>query len=82
MVSNLARFLRLLRISKYEILYDMALKLNMKSSDLSKIENGYQNPPKDFADKIIKLYNLDEEQQLLLKFSISELYSINNKGED
>ena len=45
MAIKLGKFFRKLRIENGEVLYDMAMKLEVSSSFLSRVENGKKRPP-------------------------------------
>ena len=70
MLTSLGKELRILRISKGELLKDMACKLSITPAYLSSIENGKRVPSKDIVDKIIKLYRLgdDDSESLVNAF--------------
>ena len=53
MLTALGKELRILRISRGELLKDMACKLSITPAYLSSIENGKRVPSKDMVDKII-----------------------------
>ena len=59
-VTNLGKKRRKIRIDNDEISSDMARKLEISVSYLSSIENGKRNIPKDFAEKLFKVYQLSE----------------------
>lgn len=62
MVNNFGKFCRKLRIDKGELLADMAKELGVSSAFLSKVENGGKKPPREWREKIIALYQLDNEK--------------------
>lgn len=62
MVNSFGKFCRKLRIDEGQLLADMARELGVSSAFLSKVENGGKKPPKDWRDKIIRLYKLDERR--------------------
>ena len=72
MVNNFGKFCRKLRIDRGELLFDMAKKLGVSSAFLSKVENGNKKPPKEWEDKIIDLYKLDQNKIVELKQFIFE----------
>lgn len=62
-VTELGKFLRILRINTGETAQEMSAKLKMSPSYLSTIENGKRNvPPKMEAD-VIASYTLTESQK-------------------
>lgn len=62
MVNNFGKFCRRLRIDRGEILADMAKKLGVSSAFLSKVETGGKKPPKEWKDKIVALYDLNNQK--------------------
>ena len=64
MLTALGKELRILRISRGELLKDMACKLSITPAYLSSIENGKRVPSKDMVDKIIELYRRSEERRV------------------
>lgn len=58
MAIKLGKFFRKLRIENGEVLYDMAMKLEVSSSFLSRVENGKKRPPMKWKDIIINEYSL------------------------
>ncbi len=60
MVNNFGKFCRKLRIDNSELLADMANRLEVSSAFLSKVENGNKKPPKEWRNKLISFYDLDE----------------------
>lgn len=62
MTTNFGKFCRRLRINSGELLYDMAGKLGVSSAFLSKVENGKKKPPVEWRDKIIMLYQLNNNE--------------------
>lgn len=60
MVTNFGKFCRKLRIDNNELLFDMAQKLQVSSTFLSKVENGKKKPPEEWKNKLINLYNIDD----------------------
>lgn len=58
MISELGIFNRKLRLEKGELLYDMAQKLGVSPSFLSRVENGKKKPPIQWKDLMIKKYNI------------------------
>ncbi len=59
MATKLGKFWRKLRIENGEVLYDMAVKLGVSSSFLSRVENGKKKPPIQWKDVIINEYSLE-----------------------
>ena len=62
LLTKLGRFLRKIRIDRGELMLDMAEKLGVTPAFLSAVENGKRKPPKEWEEKIIGLYDLNEEQ--------------------
>ena len=71
-VTNLGKKLRKIRIDNDEISSDMARKLEISVSYLSAIENGKRNIPKNFAEKLFKIYQLsdNDKEKILQAISI------------
>jgi DNA-binding helix-turn-helix protein len=62
-VTDLGKKLRKIRIDNDEISFDMAKKLDISVSYLSAIENGKRKIPKDFAEKLFKIYQLSDHMK-------------------
>ena len=62
MCTMLGDFTRRLRVENDELMSDMAEKLKVTVSFLSKVENGKSKPPKQWKQKISKAYTLNEQQ--------------------
>jgi len=58
MLTGLGETLRAIRQKHFELLLDMAQRLEVSSAFLSSIEHGKKKPPADFFDKIKNLYEL------------------------
>ena len=67
MLTRFGKFCRKLRIDRGEILYDMAGKLGVSSAFLSRVENGKKRPPEGWEEKLISIYNLQENEQKELR---------------
>lgn len=61
-MNSFGIFVRKLRLDRGEFLFDMARKLGVSSAFLSAVETGKKSVPKDFKEKIIKLYKLDNQK--------------------
>ncbi len=72
MLTSLGRFLRKLRIDRGEILKDMADKLEVSSSFLSAVENGKKRMPSAWNNEIVKLYQLNPDDQITFTKAIAE----------
>lgn len=72
MVTALGKFLRKLRLDNDELLFDMARKIDVPTSTLSAIETGRRRPSKGLAERLVKAYQLTEEQMQQLHACISE----------
>lgn len=72
MVTKLGKICRKLRIDRGEILYDMAIKLGVSSSFLSKVETGKKKPPIEWEEKIINEYGLIGQEYDLFKEAFFE----------
>lgn len=71
MLTDLGRYLRSLRMERGELLKDMAERLSMSPAMLSSVENGKRNVPRGFADKLARLYGLDDCERERLNFAIA-----------
>jgi len=78
MMNNFGKFCRKLRIDKDELLYDMAVRLGVSSAFLSKVENGKKKPPKEWREKLIYGYNLNQKQIKELDRCIYEAQNYEN----
>ena len=58
MLTGLGETLRSIRQKNFELLLDMAERLEVSSAFLSSIEHGKKKPPADFFEKIQNLYEL------------------------
>ena len=67
MVSEIGKFLRILRINRSELLKDMAQNLSITPAYLSSIENGKKAPTTSLIDKIVSVYALDESEVMDLQ---------------
>lgn len=76
MLTLLGKELRILRISRGEILKEMAEKLSITPAYLSAIENGKREPTRKFMNTLISVYNLSEKEIEKLEKAYSE--TINN----
>ena len=63
-MTQIAKFLRKLRIDCDESLGDMADRLDLSAAYLSAIENGKRNAPEEMGDRLFEAYGLSEEQKL------------------
>ena len=70
MYTEFGKWLRTLRISIGIRLYDMSKALSVSSSFISAVETGKKSIPLDFVEKIIKNYDLIDEQIAALKNAI------------
>src|SRR5690554_5953904 len=59
--------LRKIRLIRGENLQDMSEKAEISMSYMSAIENGMRKIPKDLTKKIIKIYDLNDEETKKLK---------------
>ena len=64
MATDIAKFLRKLRIDSDKSLGDMAEDLNLSAAYLSAIENGRRTVPEEMKDQLFNKYSLSEEQKL------------------
>ena len=63
MLTELAKYLRKLRIDKGQRLKDMADILDISSANLSAVENGKRKPQYKMMEDIISKYHLNDEEQ-------------------
>lgn len=78
MANNFGKFCRKLRIDNGKLLADMAKKIGVSSAFLSKVENGGKKPPKDWREKLITLYQLNDSQVAELDEYIFEAMNYNS----
>lgn len=64
MATDIAKFLRKIRIDSDESLGDMADKIGLSAAYLSAIENNKRTAPEDMKENLYKAYSLSEEQKL------------------
>lgn len=64
MATEIAKFLRKLRIDNDQSLGDMADKINLSAAYLSAIENDKRTAPEEMKENLFKVYNLSEEKKL------------------
>ena len=78
MLTMIGKELRFLRISRGEILKEMADKLGITPAYLSAIENGKREPTRKFMNTLLSAYDLtDEEIERLEKAYSETINSIN-----
>ncbi len=71
-MTEIAKFLRKLRIDNEQSLGDMAGKIDVSAAYLSAIENGKRTAPEDMKDKLFEKYSLSDEQKLEFARLIAE----------
>ena len=71
MPTQFGVFLKKLRLNNKELMKDMAEKLDVSPSFLSKVENGKEDIPDVWYKKIIDLYNLNDKEKDELKQAIN-----------
>ena len=76
-ITEYGRFIRDLRKNRKENLEMMSKKMDVSISFLSSLESGKKQIPKDFADRLILVYELDEIQSVRL---INAIELSNNKS--
>lgn len=74
-INELGKFLKMFRLKNNEKLYEMANKLGFSSSYLSAMEHGDKKPTKDFVDRFLTSYNLNENEVEELKKAFSKSMS-------
>jgi len=72
MLTLLGKELRMLRISRGEILKSMADKLSITPAYLSAIENGKREPTRKFMNTLFSVYDLSDEEIEKLEKAYSE----------
>ena len=80
MITKFGKFCRKLRIDRGELLYDMASKLDVSTSFLSKVENGKKKPPVEWEQIIISKYGISGKE--LEDFQEAFFYAVNNDSID
>ena len=70
--TNLAKFLKILRVQNDELLGNMADNIGIKPSYLSSIEANRRPLTDELRAKLVESYNLDEEQQQKLDNLVAE----------
>ena len=71
-MTEIAKFLKKIRIDNEQNLGDMAEKIGLSAAYLSAVENNKRIAPKDMKENIFREYNLSKEQQLELSRLIAE----------
>ena len=90
MVTEIGKFLRVLRAKNLETAKEMAKKLNVSPTYLSAVELGRRDNPLDWLEIIKKEYNLSDKDTERLHLAISEskatvkfdLNDVDNKKKD
>ena len=87
MLTEFGKFVRKLRIDRSELLIEMAQKLQVTPAFLSAVEVGKKNVPSGWKDELVRLYNLnyDEEMKLInvIRDSVRQLkIDLYNKNEN
>lgn len=80
MLTLLGKELRMLRLTRGEILKDMAEKLGITPAYLSAIENGKREPTRKFISSVFSVYELTEEEAERIEKAYYE--TINNVSID
>lgn len=76
-LTEYGKQLRHIRLDFSELLGTMAEKLKLSSAYLSSIETGNRNIPSELSSKVIKIYNLsDEDSKKLLKAEVDSNQSL------
>ena len=70
MVTEIGKYLKLLRIKTGDSLRTMASKLNISAAYLSAIENDQRNVPDGFFDAICGAYQLSDEEKEAVKQAV------------
>lgn len=72
MISKFGVCIRSIREQKKDSLRQMAIKLGVSAAFLSAMEVGRKTIPIEYVEKIKKIYNLSDEQEIQLENSIYE----------
>lgn len=72
MISKFGVCIRSIREQEKDSLRQMAIKLGVSAAFLSAMEVGRKTIPIEYVEKIKKIYNLSDEQQIQLENSIYE----------
>lgn len=70
--TKFGEFVRLLRVKNHEVMGDMAKLLKTSTPNLSAVENGKKNVPKNWIPIIIDHYHLNEAEINDLEEAIAE----------
>ena len=70
--TQFGEFVRLLRVKNHEVMGDMAKILGTSTSNLSAVENGKKNVPKNWIPTIIEHYHLNSDDVKSLEKAIEE----------
>lgn len=70
--TKFGEYVRVLRVKNHEVMGDLAKVLNTSLPFLSAVENGKKNVPKDWVQKLVEHYNLDDKERKDLEASIEE----------
>lgn len=73
--TEFGEYFRILRIKNREVLADAKEFLNVSTAFISSVECGKKQIPGDWFEKIIKHYDLNENEQLELKDAIEKSQS-------
>lgn len=74
--------LRIFRIERGEVLYDMAQKLKLSCAYISSIETGRRKVTDAFITKLCEKYNLNDDQYQLFKNAAEQSYDSISLGFD
>ena len=72
MVTEIGKFLRVLRAERSESAKEMAEKLNVSASYLSAVELGRRECPLSWEQTVIEVYNLNEVNKRKLQKAIKD----------
>lgn len=82
-ISEIGKFLRLLRLETGETLKEMSKRLGYATTYLSGIENGKRDVPKSLYQKVVDCYKLDAQKAADLDLCIlrsQSVFEIENAG--
>ena len=72
-MTSFGRFMKIQRIKKNEVMGDTAKLLGVTIPYISAVENGKRNVPEEWLPKLIKHYELTNDEQEELKKAVEEL---------
>lgn len=71
-MTRLGQLLKMMRIERGEVLYDMAKRLGVSSAFLSAVENGKRSAPSSWLGTLADEYDLSSKRYLELQEAMDE----------